>query len=121
LEMNELVNKIADHFGFDKPPFTGSDGSGGGGGGDEGGDEGGEEEAAAPAEKKAFDIKLVSFDDKAKIKVIKEVRAVAGLGLKEAKEMVESAPKIVMKDISKDQAEELKKKLEEVGAVIEVV
>ena len=119
LEMKELVTKIGDHFGFEKPPFTGSDGSGGGGDDDvEGGEDGAAEAAAA---KTHFDIKLVSFDAKSKIKVIKEVRALAGLGLKEAKEMVEGAPKIVMKDIKKEQAEELQKKLEEVGAVVEIV
>lgn len=119
LEMNELVNKLATHFGFEKPPFHGSDGSGGGGD-DDGDDEGGA--AAEPEkEKTAFDLKLVSYDDKAKIKVIKEVRAIAGLGLKEAKEMVEGAPKVVMKDIGKDAAEEMKKKLEEIGAVVEIV
>ena len=119
LEMKELVTKIADHFGFEKPPFRGSDGSGGGGGG--GGDDDGEEEVAAAAEKTHFDVKLESFDAKSKIKVIKEVRAVAGLGLKEAKELVEGAPKVVMKEVSKEAAEELKEKLEAVGAVIEIV
>jgi len=119
LEMKELVTKIGDHFEFEKPPFTGSDGSGGGGGDDEADGEIGEAEAA-PA-KTAFDVKLVSFDAKSKIKVIKEVRALAGLGLKEAKEMVEGAPKVVIKDVSKEAAEELQKKLEEVGAVVEIV
>jgi large subunit ribosomal protein L7/L12 len=119
LEMTELVNKIGDHFGFEKPPFVGSDGSGGGG--DEADEEGDGEVAEAAAAKTAFDIKLVSFDDKAKIKVIKEVRALAGLGLKEAKEMVEGAPGIVMKDIGKEQAEELKTKLEAAGASVEIV
>ena len=119
LEMTELVNKIGDHFEFDKPPFVGSDGSGGG---DEAEDEGGDGEVVeAAAAKTAFDIKLVGFDDKAKIKVIKEVRALAGLGLKEAKEMVEGAPGIVMKDIGKDQADELKAKLEAAGATVEIV
>lgn len=121
IEMNELVNKIADHFNFEKPPFTGSDGSGGGD--DDGGEdgEGGGEAAEAVEEKTAFDLKLVSYDDKAKIKVIKEVRAIAGLGLKEAKEAVEGAPKVVMKDIGKEAAEEMKKKLEDVGATVEIV
>ena len=116
LEMKELVDKIGDHFGFDKPPFTGPGGGAGGGGEDA--DEG---EGEAAAEKTAFDLKLVSFDAKAKIKVIKEVRALAGLGLKEAKELVGGAPKVVMKDINKETAEELQKKLEEVGATVEIV
>ena len=71
--------------------------------------------------KTVFDLKLVAFDAKSKIKVIKEVRAIAGLGLKEAKELVEGAPKVVKKDIKKEEAEELQKKLEEVGATIEIV
>ena len=72
-------------------------------------------------EKTAFDLKLVSFDAKTKIKVIKEVRTMAGLGLKEAKEAVEGAPRTIMKEIKKDQAEELAKKLEELGATVEIV
>ena len=71
--------------------------------------------------KTAFDLKLVGFDAKAKIKVIKEVRSIAGLGLKEAKELVESAPKVLMKELKPEQAEELKKQLEEIGAQIELV
>jgi large subunit ribosomal protein L7/L12 len=78
-------------------------------------------EQAAVEEKTLFDLKLVGYDAKAKIKVIKEVRAIAGLGLKEAKELVEGAPKVIKKDIKKEEAEELQKKLEEVGATIEVV
>ena len=78
-------------------------------------------EEAVVEEKTLFDLKLVGFDAKAKIKVIKEVRAIAGLGLKEAKELVEGAPKVVKKDIKKEEAEELQKKLEEVGATVELV
>ncbi|GKY93734.1 hypothetical protein MPSEU_000340500 [Mayamaea pseudoterrestris] len=116
LEMNELVNKIAHHYGFHDGMLSPDDGEGGAGGADD--DD--ESNVAAPA-KTAFDVKLVSFDDKAKIKVIKEVRAIAGLGLKEAKEMVEGAPKIVLKQIKQEQADEIKAKLEELGAVIEIV
>lgn len=72
-------------------------------------------------EKTSFDVKLLGFDAKSKIKVIKEVRAIAGLGLKEAKEMVESAPKVIQKDLKQDAAEELKEKLEALGAQIEIV
>ena len=118
LEMNELVNKIAQHYGFHEGMLS-PDTAGGGGDGGADEDEDGAAEAA-PA-KTAFDIKLVSFDDKAKIKVIKEIRAIAGLGLKEAKEMVEGAPKIVIKQIKQEQADEIKAKLEELGAVIEIV
>lgn len=82
--------------------------------------------AAAPAaepeapkvEKTAFDVKLDGFDAAAKIKVIKEIRAVTELGLKEAKELVEGAPVVVKKGLKKEEAEELQKKLEAVGAKI---
>lgn len=74
---------------------------------------------AAAEEKDEFDVVLASAGDK-KINVIKEVRAITGLGLKEAKELVESAPKPVKEAVSKDEAEELKKKLEEAGASVEL-
>jgi len=78
--------------------------------------------ADGPVEEKTiFDLKLIGFDAKAKIKVIKEVRNIAGLGLKEAKELVEGAPKIIQKELKKEKAEELKTKLELVGAQIELV
>lgn len=66
------------------------------------------------------DLKLVGFDSKSKIKVIKEVRAIVGLGLKEAKELVESAPKLLQKGLKPDQAQELKVRLEAVGAQVEL-
>ncbi|CAJ1964000.1 unnamed protein product [Cylindrotheca closterium] len=115
LELKELTNKIADHFGFDEEMMAASYGGGGG-----------QAAAAAPVEevqeaKTIFDLKLVGFDAKAKIKVIKEVRSIAGLGLKEAKELVESAPKIIQKDLKAEKAEELKAALEAVGAQVEVV
>jgi len=72
------------------------------------------------AEKTAFDLKLTGFDAKSKIKVIKEVRAITSLGLKEAKDMVEGAPKVLKKDIKMEEAEELKKRLEAVGATVEI-
>lgn len=72
-------------------------------------------------EKTSFDVKLLGFDAKSKIKVIKEVRAIAGLGLKEAKELVESAPKVISKDVKKEAANELKEKFEALGAQIEIV
>ena len=77
--------------------------------------------AAAPAaeEKDSFDVVLAAAGEK-KINVIKEVRAITGLGLKEAKDLVESAPKAVKEGVGKDEAEELKKKLEEVGASVEL-
>ena len=68
----------------------------------------------------AFDVILAGFDAAAKIKVIKVVREITGLGLGEAKAFVESAPKAVKEAVSKDEAEELKKKMEEAGAKVEV-
>ncbi len=80
-----------------------------------GGDAGG----AAAAEQTEFDVILASAGA-SKINVIKEVRAITGLGLKEAKDLVEGAPKPVKEGVSKDEAEELKGKLEEAGATVEV-
>ena len=75
---------------------------------------------AAPAEEKdEFDVVLAAAGDK-KINVIKEVRTITGLGLKEAKELVESAPKVVKEAAKKEEAEEMKKKLEEAGATVEL-
>lgn len=82
---------------------------------------GGAEEADAEEKKTIFDLKLVGFDAKAKIKVIKEVRTIAGLGLKEAKEMVEGAPKVIQKELKEEKAEELKAQLEALGAQVELV
>eukprot|EP00934_Nitzschia_sp_Nitz4_P005552 Nitzschia sp. Nitz4//scaffold148_size54725//40834//41622//NITZ4_006665-RA/size54725-processed-gene-0.16-mRNA-1//1//CDS//3329536769//5542//frame0 len=118
LELKELTDKIAEHFDFDDEVMAASYGStvmvAGGAGG-----------AAAAEEveeaKTIFDLKLVGFDAKAKIKVIKEVRSIAGLGLKEAKELVESAPKVVQKDVSQEKADELKAQLEAIGAQVEIV
>ena len=101
--------------------FPGQFGTPGGAGGamvEGAGAEAAEEEVE---EKTAFDVKLLGFDAKSKIKVIKEVRAVAGLGLKEAKELVESAPKVITKDMKKEAADELKEKFEALGAEIEIV
>ena len=76
--------------------------------------------AAAPVEEKTeFDVILAKIGDK-KIEVIKEVRAITGLGLKEAKDLVEGAPKPVKEGIAKKDAEEIKKKLEAVGAAVEL-
>jgi large subunit ribosomal protein L7/L12 len=74
---------------------------------------------APPEEKTEFDVMLTGAGDK-KIQVIKVVRAITGLGLKEAKDLVDGAPKSVKEKISKDEAEELKKQLEEVGAAVEI-
>lgn len=122
LEMNELTNKIAKHYGFDESMLSpnvvgGADGMELTG---EGGDEDGA--AAATEEKTAFDVQLVSFDASAKIKIIKHVRSlIQGLGLKEAKELVESAPKVLLKGVGKDQAEEYQTQLQELGATVELL
>lgn len=76
-------------------------------------------DAAAAEEKTDFDVILAEVGDK-KINVIKEVRAITGLGLKEAKELVEGAPKPVKEGVEKDEAEKLKKQLEDVGAKVEL-
>ncbi len=75
--------------------------------------------AAAVEEQTEFDVILAKFGDK-KIEVIKEVRAITGLGLKEAKDLVEGAPKTVKEAVSKAEGEELKKKLEAAGATVEL-
>ena len=80
------------------------------------GDAGG---AAVAEEQTEFDVVLTAAGDK-KINVIKEVRAITGLGLKEAKDLVEGAPKVVKEAVSKDEAAALKKKLEDVGASVEL-
>ena len=74
---------------------------------------------AAAEEQTEFDVMLMSAGEK-KINVIKEVRAITGLGLKEAKDLVEAGGKAVKEQVSKDEAEELKKKLEEAGAKVEL-
>ena len=76
-------------------------------------------EAAAAEEQSEFDVILAAAGDK-KINVIKEVRAITGLGLKEAKDLVEGAPKPVKEAVSKEEAEKIKKQLEEAGATVEV-
>ena len=75
--------------------------------------------AAAAEEKTEFTVVLASSGDK-KIEVIKEVRALTGLGLKEAKDLVEAAPKAVKEGVTKEEAETIKKKLEETGAKVEI-
>ena len=77
------------------------------------------EAAAADEVKDEFDVMLTAIGDK-KIQVIKEVRAITGLGLKEAKALVESAPAAVKEAVSKDEAAEIKTKLEEVGAMVDL-
>ena len=94
---------------------------GGGAGGGGGMPGGGRRAAAAPAaeEKTEFDLVLIAAGEK-KIQVIKVVRELTGLGLKEAKDLVDGAPKPVKEKVTKAEAEDMKKKLEEVGATVEV-
>ena len=77
--------------------------------------------AAAPAEEKTeFDVILAGFDAAAKIAVIKEIRGITGLGLKEAKDLVEGAPKTLKEGVAKDEADKIKEQLEKAGAKVEV-
>ena len=99
--------------GGQKKKKAGGKKKGGAGGGDD-------VPAEAVEEKTAFDLKLTGFDAKSKIKVIKEVRGMTSLGLKEAKELVEGVPSVVKKDIKKEEAEEMKAKLEALGATVEI-
>lgn len=102
LELNELVTACEEEFGVSAA--AGVMVAAGAG-------------AGAEAEKTEFDVELTSAGSQ-KIKVIKAVREATGLGLKEAKELVEGAPKVLKEGLAKDAAEELKTKLEEVGAVV---
>ena len=115
LEATELKNILKDEYGIEAAAGGGVMMAGPmpGGGGDAGGD------AGAAEEKTEFDVILKSAGDK-KINVIKEVRAITSLGLKEAKELVEAGGKPVKEGCSKDEAEEIKKKLEEAGAEVEL-
>ena len=80
--------------------------------------------AAAPAEeaeeKTEFDVELAEYDAKAKVKIIKAVREITGLGLKDAKGLVEGAPSVLKEGVSKDAADEIKKKLEDLGGKVNV-
>lgn len=109
LEVAALVKDLEEKWGVSAaaPVAVAAAASGGGG------------EAAAAEEKDAFDVILKSAGGN-KIAVIKEVRAITGLGLKEAKDLVEGAPKPVKEGVSKDEAAELEKKLKEAGAEVEI-
>ena len=108
LEMSELVKEMEEKFGVSAAAAAVSAPAAGG-----------EVSEAAAEEKTEFNVILTSFGEK-KINVIKEVRSITGLGLKEAKEAVESAPKAIKEGVSKEGAEEVKKKLEEAGASAEI-
>ena len=104
LELNQLVKALEEEFGVSAAVSVAGPAAGG---------------AAAAEEKTEFDVVLASFGD-AKMAVIKAVKDVCGLGLKEAKELVEAAPKAIKEGASKAEAEEIKAKLEEAGAKIEL-
>ena len=105
LELADLVKAIEEEFGVSAAPVAVAVAGGA--------------PAAAAEEKTEFDVELTNFGAK-KLDVIKVVRELTGLGLKEAKEMVEGAPKIVKEGASKEEAEEIKAKLAEVGATVEL-
>ena len=110
----ELKNILKDEYGIE-PAAGGAVVVAGAAGGGAGGADG----AAAAEEKSEFNVILKAAGDK-KINVIKEVRTITGLGLKEAKDLVEAGGKAVKEGVSKDEAEEIKKKLEEAGAEVEL-
>ena len=105
LELSELVHALEEEFGVSAAAMAAPAAG-----------------AAAPAaeEKTEFDVILAGFDAAAKIKVIKVVREITGLGLAEAKAVVEGAPKALKERLGKDEAEELKKKVEEAGGKVEL-
>ncbi|NIW24784.1 MAG: 50S ribosomal protein L7/L12 [Gammaproteobacteria bacterium] len=109
MEVVELISAMEEKFGVSAAAPVAVAAAPGAAGGD----------AAAAEEKTEFDVVLTSFGDN-KVAVIKAVRTITGLGLKEAKDLVESAPAPVKEGVDKDEAEELKKQLEEAGATVEV-
>ncbi len=108
LEMSEFVKELEDKYGVTAAAPAVAVAAPAGGGGE-----------AAAEEKTEFDVVLASAGDK-KIQVIKEVRTITGLGLKDAKDLVESAPKPIKEGVKKEEAEEIKKKIEEAGGTVEV-
>ena len=107
LELSDLVKALEEKYGVSAAPVAVAAAPGA---------------AAAPVveEKTEFDVELTSYDEAKKLKVIKEVKDIAGLSLGEAKELVTSCPKMVKTGVSKEEAEALKKQLEEVGATITI-
>ena len=109
LELSELIKDVEDKFGVSASvavavaaPTAGASG-----------------EEAASEEQTEFDVMLASFGEK-KVGVIKAVRALTALGLKEAKDLVEAVPSVIKEGVNKDESEEIKKKLEEAGATVEI-
>ncbi|MAA74394.1 MAG: 50S ribosomal protein L7/L12 [Salinisphaeraceae bacterium] len=109
MDIVDLVSMMEEKFGVSAaaPVAVAAGGAAGGG------------EAAAEEEKDEFDVHLASFGEN-KVSAIKAVRAITGLGLKEAKELVEGAPAVVKEGVAKADAEEMKKQLEEAGATVEL-
>lgn len=109
LEMSEFVKELEDKYGVTAaaPAMMAAPAAGGG------------DAAAAEEEKTEFDVILATAGDK-KIQVIKEVRGITGLGLKDAKDLVEGAPKAIKEGVKKEEAEEIKKKVEEAGGTVEI-
>ena len=103
LELNDLVKACEEEFGVSAAAGVAVVAAGGA--------------ADAGEEKSEFDVELTAFGD-AKVKVIKVVREVTGLGLKEAKELVDGAPKVVKEAVTKEEADDIKAKLEEAGATV---
>ena len=108
LEMSEFVKELEDKYGVTAAAPAAAAAVPAAGGGE-----------AAAEEKTEFDVVLTAAGDK-KIQVIKEVRTITGLGLKDAKDLVESAPKAIKEGVKKEEAEEIKKKVEEAGGTVEV-
>ena len=107
LELADLVKAIEEEFGVSAAPVADAGVAAG-------------PAAAAAEEKTEFDVELTSFEADKKLKVIKEIKDITGLGLGEAKALVEGAPKIIKEGASKEEAEALKAKLSEVGATITI-
>ncbi len=107
LELNDLVKALEEEFGVSAAAMAAPAAGGAAAGG-------------SAEEKTEFDVVLAGFDAAAKIKVIKAVREITGQGLAEAKATVEEAPKTLKEGVSKDEAEEMKKALEEAGAKVEL-
>ncbi|PTF05249.1 50S ribosomal protein L7/L12 [Staphylococcus devriesei] len=105
LELNDLVKAIEEEFGVTAAAPVAAAGAAGGG--------------DVAAEKTEFDVELTSAGS-SKIKVVKAVKEATGLGLKDAKDLVDNAPKVIKEALAKDEAEKLKEQLEEVGATVEL-
>jgi large subunit ribosomal protein L7/L12 len=110
LELSERIKALEEEFGVSATAVAAAAPAGGGGGG---------EAAAEEEEQTAFDVILTSSGDK-KIQVIKVVRAATGLGLKEAKALVDEAPKPIKEGVDKEEADKLKQEIEEAGGTVEV-